>query len=77
MIVIKPGLLIPSRRGFIAGLGASLITAPAIVRASSLMKVKALSDLSPPDWLDETVFPIIEQDQAMQAYLDFILKYLE
>ena len=29
-----------SRRGIIIGLGASLVAAPAIVRASSLMKVK-------------------------------------
>lgn len=31
-----------SRRGFLSGLGAALITAPAIVRATSLMPVKAL-----------------------------------
>lgn len=29
-----------SRRGFLAGLGTALITAPAIVRASSIMPVK-------------------------------------
>lgn len=34
----------PSRRGFIAGLAATFIAGPAIVRASSLMPVKALSD---------------------------------
>ncbi len=34
----------PSRRGFLAGVGAALITAPAIVRASSLMAVKAMED---------------------------------
>jgi hypothetical protein len=33
----------PSRRGFITGLGALFISAPAIVRASSLMPIKALS----------------------------------
>jgi hypothetical protein len=33
-------LLTPSRRGFLAGIGA-LFAAPAIVRASSLMPVKA------------------------------------
>lgn len=32
----------PSRRSLIIGIGASLIGAPAIVRASSLMKVKPL-----------------------------------
>jgi len=30
----------PSRRGFLAGLGAALITAPPIVRAESLMQVR-------------------------------------
>jgi hypothetical protein len=34
--------MILARRSFLAGLGASLIAAPAIVRASSLMKVKPL-----------------------------------
>ena len=33
-----------SRRGFLGGLGAGLIAAPAIVRAASLMPVKALED---------------------------------
>jgi hypothetical protein len=33
-----------SRRSFITGLGALFIAAPAIVRASSLMPVKAISD---------------------------------
>lgn len=31
-----------SRRGFLTGLGAALITAPAIVRAGSLMPVKQM-----------------------------------
>jgi hypothetical protein len=35
---------IPSRRGFLAGLGAALVTAPAIVRATSLMPVKQMLD---------------------------------
>ena len=35
-------LIAPTRRGFLTGLGAALITAPAIVRAGSLMPVKAL-----------------------------------
>ena len=34
--------IIPSRRGFLTGLGAALITAPAIVRAGSLMPVKVM-----------------------------------
>ena len=33
----------PTRRGFITGLGSLFIAAPAIVRASSLMPIKALS----------------------------------
>lgn len=37
-------LIIPSRRGFIAGV-ASLIAAPAVVRASSLMKIIAVPEL--------------------------------
>lgn len=32
--------MIPSRRSFLTGLGAALITAPAIVRVSSIMPVK-------------------------------------
>ena len=34
--------MITSRRSFIAGLGAALITAPAIVRAGSLMPVRTM-----------------------------------
>ena len=33
----------PTRRGFITGLGSLFLAAPAIVRASSLMPIKALS----------------------------------
>jgi hypothetical protein len=36
-------LAIPSRRGFLAGLAGLFVCAPAIVRASSIMPVKALS----------------------------------
>lgn len=35
--------IIQSRRGFIAGLGALFVAAPAIVRAASIMPVKSLS----------------------------------
>jgi hypothetical protein len=35
--------IIQSRRGFISGLGALFVAAPAIVRASSLMPVKSIS----------------------------------
>lgn len=35
--------IIQSRRGFIAGLGALFVAAPAIVRAASIMPVKAIS----------------------------------
>lgn len=37
-------LIVPTRRGFLTGLGAGLICAPAIVRASSLMQVKVWRD---------------------------------
>src|ERR1700730_12826133 len=37
-------VLVPSRRGFLTGLAASLFAAPAIVRAASLMPVKALAE---------------------------------
>lgn len=36
--------MILARRSFLAGLGAALITAPAIVRADSLMRVKQMMD---------------------------------
>lgn len=36
------GIIQPSRRGFLTGLGAAFITAPAIVRAGSLMQVRAI-----------------------------------
>lgn len=39
--------ILTSRRGFLTGLGAALITAPAIVRAGSLMPVKATMEYHP------------------------------
>lgn len=45
--------MIPSRRSFLTGLGATLITAPAIVRPSSLMPVKSFSPgIVPEYWMD-------------------------
>jgi hypothetical protein len=38
--------LLTSRRGFLTGLGAVLVAAPAIVRAGSLMPVKAMIETS-------------------------------
>jgi hypothetical protein len=35
-------LIVPSRRGFLAGLGSFFVAAPAIVRAASIMPVKAV-----------------------------------
>lgn len=35
-------LILPSRRGFLIGLSATLITAPAIVRVASIMPVKVI-----------------------------------
>ena len=37
------GLILP-RRKFLMGLGASIIAAPAVVRAASLMKISAFED---------------------------------
>lgn len=36
-------IIIPSRRGFLLGLSASVLAAPAIVRVSSLMTVRPMS----------------------------------
>lgn len=47
----------PTRRGFIAGLGAAIITAPAIVKVASLMPVKAID-------------PSIYIDGIYEIYLD-------
>lgn len=46
-------LIAPSRLGFLTGLGAALITAPAIVRAGSLMPVKAFD----PETLEMVDYP--------------------
>lgn len=46
--------VIPSRRHFILGASATLITAPAVVRAASLMPIKAFADPLD-DWL-RTIF---------------------
>lgn len=43
----------PTRRSLILGMGASLLAAPAIVRASSLMPVKAPAPTSFNGWIDE------------------------
>lgn len=43
--------MITSRRAFITGLGATLITAPAIVRAGSLMPVKPVRLVVPEIWV--------------------------
>jgi len=65
--------IIESRRSFVAGLGALFIAAPAIVRASSIMPVKALQlegwplyEVAPFEWgsLDFT----IAIDLSREAY---------
>lgn len=38
-------MIVPSRRSFITGLVASLVAAPAVVRAASLMPVRALAPI--------------------------------
>ena len=54
--------LIPSRRSFLTGLGASLIAAPAIVRVESLMPVRAL----PPELL-RPVQPVLSIGANLRA----------
>lgn len=52
---MSASLQTPSRRGFLAGLGSLFVAAPAIVRATSLMPVKAWSPTNPatnPYWSD-------------------------
>lgn len=43
----------PTRRSLILGIGASLLAAPAIVRISSLMPVKAIKPVKFEGWVDE------------------------
>jgi hypothetical protein len=61
-----------SRRGFLLWLGATLITAPAIVRAGSLMPVKAIVSEQEVQALFRAIF---EQSfkQAEQMLVDSIL----
>ena len=54
-------MITSSRRGFIAGLGAVLISAPAIVRAGSLMPVKVIE----PAELEITGYPILGDPVVM------------
>ena len=42
---MAPDLILPNRRGFLIGAAASLIAAPAIVRAANLMAVRPYSAL--------------------------------
>jgi hypothetical protein len=50
--------MIQSRRGFISGLGALFVAAPAIVRAASIMPVKAIEDAAS-EWSPfYTIYPI-------------------
>ncbi len=44
--------MITSRRSFLTGLGAALITAPAIVRAGSLMPVRQMMIDPLSDWIE-------------------------
>lgn len=61
--------MITSRRSFITGLGAALITAPAIVRPESLMKIKPIIGYYA--WEGDTHIPI---HPSLYAQLDFEMK---
>ena len=50
-------LIVPSRRGFLTGLGAALITAPAIVRAASLMPIRGEALFTLDDYVARIVEP--------------------
>lgn len=49
-----------NRRGFLRGFGVALVAAPAIVRAASLMPVKAIV-LPPPAHLPEEIIALLRQ----------------
>ena len=58
------------RRGFLLGLGA-LIAAPAVVRASSLMPVRAFKQLTAQEYVDLIMKPMI--DKLNQQIADSII----
>lgn len=61
-------MIVPSRRGFLAGLGA-VIAAPAIVRASSLMRIKP-TILTLEDYEREILAPIIARFKESNHWAD-------
>lgn len=62
--------MITSRRAFLTGLGATLITAPAIVRPESLMRVKTFEFIKP-----EVALPLYQQltDITRRAFVPRLL----
>lgn len=68
--------LISSRRKFLTGLGAALVTAPAIVRAASLMPVKVMPTVDQLEMLfkqrmDEA-YAVLRQNMANSLYGDLV-----
>lgn len=65
--------IIASRRGFLMGAVASLLAAPAIVRASSLMKVKAFKGRIPADLFQQG--PVDYQAEYRKFQTAFLKEY--
>lgn len=60
--------MIPSRRSFLIGATASLVTAPAIVRAASLMPVRAIEPaFLIPDVFLVSLFKVLIDNPCMTA----------
>jgi hypothetical protein len=58
--------MIESRRGFLSLLGVGIITAPAIVRPASLMKVRSLLLPEPIDLMGEANTLLVEWGKELQ-----------
>lgn len=57
-------LFVPSRRGFLTGLGA-LFAAPAIVRFSSLMSVQAIAPMTLAEYAKEVIEPAVSRNAML------------
>lgn len=64
------------RRSFLLGLGASLITAPAVVRATSIMPVRVVPGLGYDYWSRDAVMDRMFWHQQM-AYLERMRQFQE
>ena len=67
--------MIQSRRSFLWGAGAALITAPAIVRASSLMQIKQMLDdgkalISMPHPLNNMIATDLTESSLLQLMIE-------